>query len=96
LRKAFSTRITQLAQVIPVTANSRIVSFVVITVPLNYGSVMWGRYPTSQNYANEHLAATFGIPTTATSAIIGTQGNHGWGKYLITSILDSGYQYVTL
>jgi hypothetical protein len=67
-----------------------------MVIPLDEGSVMWGRYPTSQNYANEHLAATFGIPTTATGAVIGTQGNHGWGKYLITSILDSGYQHVTL
>jgi hypothetical protein len=40
LRKAFSTRITQLAQVIPVTANSRTLSLVVMVIPLNEGSVM--------------------------------------------------------
>jgi hypothetical protein len=96
LRKAFSTRITQLAQVIPVTANSRTLSLVVMVIPLDEGSVMWGRYPTSPDYANHRLATTFGIAATAAGAVIGTQGNHGWGKYLITGILDGGYQYVAL
>jgi hypothetical protein len=67
-----------------------------MVIPLDEGIVMWCRYTTSQNYANKHLATTLGIPTTAAGTIIGTQGNHGGGKYLITSILDGGYQHVTL
>jgi hypothetical protein len=66
-----------------------------MTIPLDYGNVMWSTYSTSLHHPTQ-LTATFRIPTTAAGTIVGTQGNHGRCQYLVTGILDGGNQYVAL